>query len=69
VLLVVRQAARADAEAAQVDHVRAVAAGGARFDPANLVASCVRCNTRRGRALRDELSKPRPSTRVGAIRL
>ena len=34
--------------ASTVDHVRPLAEGGARLDPANLVACCVRCNSRRG---------------------
>ena len=31
-----------------VDHVHALADGGARLDPANLVACCRSCNSRRG---------------------
>lgn len=34
--------------ATTVDHVRPLAEGGARLDPTNLVACCVRCNSRRG---------------------
>jgi 5-methylcytosine-specific restriction endonuclease McrA len=34
-----------------VDHVRPLVAGGARLDPTNLVAACVRCNSRRGARL------------------
>jgi 5-methylcytosine-specific restriction endonuclease McrA len=34
--------------ATTVDHVHPLAEGGARLDPANLVACCVRCNSRRG---------------------
>ncbi|RPH37165.1 MAG: HNH endonuclease [Chloroflexi bacterium] len=34
--------------ATTVDHVRPLCAGGARLDPANLVAACVGCNSRRG---------------------
>ena len=34
-------------EATQVDHVINVAAGGARLDPANLVAACPTCNGRK----------------------
>lgn len=33
---------------AQVDHLTAVVDGGPRYAPANLVASCVRCNSARG---------------------
>lgn len=36
------------ADADQVDHVTAIAEGGAVLDPANLVASCTRCNMVRG---------------------
>jgi 5-methylcytosine-specific restriction endonuclease McrA len=36
------------ARATTVDHVRPLVAGGARLDPANLVAACVGCNSRRG---------------------
>lgn len=38
--------------ATTVDHVRALVHGGARLDPANLVASCLRCNSRRGATTR-----------------
>lgn len=31
-----------------VDHVQALADGGSRLDPANLVAACKPCNSRRG---------------------
>jgi 5-methylcytosine-specific restriction endonuclease McrA len=31
-----------------VDHVVALAEGGARYDPANLVAACTTCNSKRG---------------------
>lgn len=34
-----------------VDHVRALADGGARLDPTNLVACCRPCNSRRGQAV------------------
>jgi hypothetical protein len=34
--------------ATTVDHVRPLAEGGARLDPGNLVACCVRCNSVRG---------------------
>jgi len=37
--------------ATEVDHVVALAEGGAMYDPANLVAACRRCNARRGLAL------------------
>ena len=33
--------------ATQVDHVRPLSAGGAKYDPANLRASCRRCNAAR----------------------
>jgi 5-methylcytosine-specific restriction endonuclease McrA len=39
---------RVTPRAAQVDHVTAVALGGQAYDPANLVASCMGCNGRRG---------------------
>jgi 5-methylcytosine-specific restriction endonuclease McrA len=35
-----------------VDHVRALAHGGARLNPSNLVAACLRCNSRRGATTR-----------------
>ena len=34
-----------------VDHVQALVDGGARLDPANLVACCRSCNSRRGQAV------------------
>jgi 5-methylcytosine-specific restriction endonuclease McrA len=34
--------------ATTVDHVRPLAHGGARLDPGNLVAACLRCNSARG---------------------
>lgn len=37
-----------DGEATTADHVRPVKDGGAPFDEANLVASCVPCNLRKG---------------------
>ena len=39
------------APANTVDHVVPLAEGGARYDPANLVAACRPCNTRRGAQL------------------
>jgi len=39
---------RVTPRAAQVDHVTAVALGGQAYDPANLVASCMHCNMKRG---------------------
>lgn len=36
------------ADAGEVDHVKPLVMGGARLDPANLVAACKRCNARRG---------------------
>ena len=35
-------------QADTVDHVQALADGGSRLDPANLVAACKTCNSRRG---------------------
>lgn len=43
-------------EATEVDHVRPLVFGGPRLEPTNLVASCKRCNARRG-------NKARPSVR------
>ena len=34
--------------ATQADHLKPLARGGAAFNPDNLVASCLRCNARRG---------------------
>jgi len=31
-----------------VDHIRAIAAGGAIFDPSNHQSLCIACNTRKG---------------------
>ncbi len=39
------------APANTVDHVRPLAMAGARLDPANLVAACRSCNSRRGAAV------------------
>jgi 5-methylcytosine-specific restriction endonuclease McrA len=61
------------ARAGEVDHVVARALGGARYDPANLVASCQPCNRRRGGELAERLAggrrPPRAARRVwpGAI--
>ena len=54
---------------AQVDHVKPLCLGGSAFDPANLVACCVTCNTSRGAAVQRTLGKSHPSVRVGAIRV
>jgi 5-methylcytosine-specific restriction enzyme A len=66
---------------AHVDHLRPVAEGGARFDPANLVVSCPGCNATRGQATKTKLqaagARPvggagfvgyKPAARWGAIR-
>jgi len=46
--------------ASTVDHVKPRALGGARYDPANLVAACARCNSRRG----GELGRGRAGART-----
>lgn len=49
----------------QVDHVIPISAGGARLDPRNLVASCLRCNVRRAREREEREGFPnRPSWSV-----
>lgn len=52
------------ARATTVDHVRPLCAGGARLDPANLVAACVRCNSRRG--ARYSSRRRRPTLAAGS---
>ena len=49
-----------------VDHVRALADGGALLDPTNLVACCRSCNSRRGTG-RVVASWPRTGARLGPI--
>jgi 5-methylcytosine-specific restriction endonuclease McrA len=50
----------------QVDHVKPLAHGGQPFNPANLVAACLRCNSTRGSTTRRPTTTP-PRTRWGAI--
>ena len=38
-------------KATEADHLKSVAEGGQLYDPANLVASCKRCNSSRGAEL------------------
>jgi 5-methylcytosine-specific restriction endonuclease McrA len=45
--------------ASQVDHLKPRAEGGARYDPANLVAACAPCNLSRGGKLGAERSRAR----------
>jgi 5-methylcytosine-specific restriction endonuclease McrA len=45
--------------ASTVDHVRPLVAGGQRLDPANLVAACIRCNSRRGAKLSSRRARGR----------
>lgn len=51
----------ASAPATCVDHVQPLAAGGAPYDPANLVAACLRCNSIRG--ARQGAPRPKRITR------
>lgn len=46
------------ARATTVDHVRPLCAGGARLDPANLVAACLGCNSRRGARFSSRRRRP-----------
>jgi 5-methylcytosine-specific restriction endonuclease McrA len=47
------------APAHQVDHVRALADGGAAWNPANLCACCQRCNHARGQEVRRRRERER----------
>jgi FkbM family methyltransferase len=63
---------RCGGPATEVDHIRALVLGGQPYDPANLVASCKRCNSRRGRELQHAGLAgwlPLERVRAGAIRL
>ena len=51
--------------ATTVDHVKALAEGGAMYDPANLVAACAPCNYRRGALVGAARSKWRTPAKPG----
>jgi 5-methylcytosine-specific restriction endonuclease McrA len=53
------------AEATTVDHVRALADGGARLDPDNLAASCGACNYARGARVANRRRRARGRARSG----
>lgn len=53
-------------QAGTVDHVVPLAAGGGRLDPANLVAACVGCNSRRGQALSTSRRRTRDAIAPGS---
>ena len=53
-------------DAQTVDHVRELAEGGERLDPANLVASCGRCNSARGARTAVRRRRRAPLARLAA---
>jgi 5-methylcytosine-specific restriction endonuclease McrA len=48
--------------ATQVDHITALAHGGARLDPANLRAACIHCNASEGAIVGNRKREPRTVT-------
>ena len=54
------------AYATQVDHVHALAEGGANHDPANARAICSRCNWELGQQVRARRARTRNRDRIGS---
>ncbi len=49
--------------ATSVDHIRPLALGGEKYDPANCRPSCKPCNTKRGKGIERHDPEPQPITR------